>query len=76
MRVPVRVCNLSSHPVKILPNSVVCVLNVKVVDSWNPEPPQTMEVSRTTILVDLGVSINSENLTPEQLHHARQMLGS
>ncbi len=37
VRVPVRVCNLSARPVRILPRSTLCSLNeVKVVDTWNP----------------------------------------
>ena len=37
VRVPVRVCNLSTRVVQIPPKSILCTLSsVNVVDSWTP----------------------------------------
>ena len=77
-RVPVRVCNLSARVVEIPPKSLLCSLNsVSVVDSWTPDSSQKQEQNSTSSsLEDLGIKIDSENLTEDQLLRAKQVLGN
>lgn len=78
-RVPVRICNLSTESITISPKSPLCNLtDVKVMDRWSPEPSsKDTESSKTEgeWWDKLGVSINRDNLTPEQLERAYQVLG-
>ena len=78
VRVPVRVCNLSARVIEIPPKSLLCSLNsVNVVDSWTPDSSQKQDQkSSTTSLEDLGIKINSENLTEDQILRAKQVLGN
>ena len=78
VRVPVRVCNLSTRVVEIPPKSILCTLSsVNVVDSWTPDSSQKQEQKPTTkSLEDLGIKIESDNLTPDQLCRAKQVLGN
>jgi len=75
-RIPVRVCNLSAHVVEIPPKSLICALSAaKVVDSWTPDSSQVSDnESKTTSLEELGVKIDKENLTPDQLKRTRYVL--
>ena len=74
VRVPVRVCNLSAHAIEIPPRSLLCSLNeVSVVDSWTPDLSQKQETKSSTS-EDLGVQIDEENLTPDQLSRAKSVL--
>jgi hypothetical protein len=79
-RVPVRVCNITCKPIKILPNTHICSLSeVKVVDSWKPEKQSSTkpEVSSSfKNLQDLGIKVHEENLTEEQYIRAQQILGN
>ena len=78
VRVPVRVCNLSTRVVEILPKSILYTLSsVNVVDSWTPDSSQKQKQKLTTkSLEDLGNKIESDNLTPDQLCRAKQVLGN
>ena len=78
VRVPVRVCNLSARVVEIPPRSLLCSLSiVKVVDSWTPDSSVKKEQkSTTTSLEELGVKIDSENLTPDQFDQAKEVLSN
>lgn len=80
IRVPVRICNLSAHTVRIPPHSLLCSLNkVEVVDHWNPQPTdekQSATDDPDNSNTDLGWKINTESLTPEQLQRAKQVLGN
>ena len=74
VRVPVRVCNLSAHAIEIPPRSLLCSLNeVSVVDSWTPDLSQKQETKSSTS-EDLGVQIDEDNLTPDQLSRVNLFL--
>ena len=77
-RVPVRVCNLSTRVIAIPPKSILCSLSsVKIVDSWPPDSSQKKAQSTTTSsLEDIGVTIDTSNLTPGQINRAREVLGN
>ena len=77
VRVPVRVCNLYARVVEIPPKSLLCSLNsVNVVDSWTPDSSQKQDQKSTsTSIEDLGIKIEGENLTEDQLLRAKQVLG-
>ena len=74
VRVPVRVCNLSAYAVQ-LPKSLLCTLNsVNVVDSWTPDSSQKpdKESNGNVDLEQLEVSIDTENLLPDQVLRAKK----
>ena len=73
VRIPVRVCNLSAHPVHIPPRSLLCSLtSVSVVDSWTLDLSHKQESkSNVSSLEDLGVQIDTDNLSPEELGEAK-----
>ncbi|KAH3849933.1 hypothetical protein DPMN_092337 [Dreissena polymorpha] len=76
-RVPVRVCNITCKPMRILPNTTICSLSeVKVVDSWKPETVTTPTPVNKTFenLQKLGIKVHKENLTEEQYVRAQQVL--
>ena len=75
-RIPVRVCNLSAHVIEIPPKSLLCTLSsVQVVDSWAPDPSKNQESKSTSSSIEeLGVDIDTENLSPEQLSKAKNVL--
>lgn len=82
IRVPVRVCNISCKSIKILPHSNICSLSeVKVVDSWKPEsepsrinePENLQSFAR---LKELGIKLDQNNMTKDQLFRAQQILGN
>ncbi|KAL5007068.1 hypothetical protein ScPMuIL_015874, partial [Solemya velum] len=79
-RVPVRICNMSAQAIRIPPRSSLCLLNeVQVVDSWHPEPSKPSvagESTRCKSLEDMGVKINTNSLTPDQLQRAREVIGN
>ena len=75
IRVPVRVCNLSAKAIDIPPRSILCSLTtVNVVDSMTPDLSQKQGKSATTDIEDLGVQIDKENLSSDQLSRAKQVL--
>ncbi len=80
VRVPVRVCNLSAHAVRIPPRSQICALKeVDVVDTWPPQQTTTSNVNEDNThknMEELGIDINYDSLTPEQQLRAQQVLGS
>ena len=78
VRVPVRVCNLSARAIDIPPRSLLCSLNsVSVLDAWTPEPSQKSgNMSSVKTLEELGVSIDTDNLSADQLLRVRQVLGN
>ena len=48
----------------------------KVVDSWTPDSSQKKAESTTTSsLEDMGVKIDTSNLTPDQISRAKEVLG-
>ncbi|MCG7879345.1 MAG: RNase H-like domain-containing protein [Candidatus Thiodiazotropha endolucinida] len=77
VRIPVRVCNLSARAISIPPKSLLCSLNsVSVVDSWTPASSSQNSDSKLseTIIDDLGVSIDKDNLSEEQLTKVKEVL--
>ena len=75
VRVPVRVCNLSARTIEIPPRSLLCSLNsVDVVDSWTPGSSQKKQEPTSYSLTDLGVEIDPDNLTPDQINKAKDVL--
>ena len=78
VHVPVRVCNLSARAIDIPPRSLLCSLNsVSVLDAWTPEPSQKSgKMSSVKTLEELGVSIDTDNLSADQLLGVRQVLGN
>lgn len=78
VRVPVRVCNLSTKVIHIPPKSILCGLNtVDVVDSWTPDASQKQDQrSGETTLEELGLKLDENNLSSDQLQKVRQVLGS
>lgn len=62
-----RVCNISASAIKILPKTNLCrVSQVRVMDTWNPETPTTDKTKDHKPLTDLGVKVNTDNLSTEQ----------
>ena len=78
VRVPVRVCNLSARFIEIPPRSLLCSLSsVDVMDSWTPDSSQKKPEPKTSnSLNELGVKIDTDNLTPEQVSRAKEILGN
>ena len=78
VRVPVRVCNLSARFIEIPPRSLLCSLSsVDVMDSWTPDSSQKKPEPKTSNSLDeLGVKIDTDNLTPEQVSRAKEILGN
>ena len=78
VRVPVRVCNLSARLIEIPPRSLLCSLSsVNVMDSWTPDSSQKEPEPKTSNnRNELGVKIDTDNLTPEQVSRAREILGN
>ena len=73
-RIPVRVCNLSARLVQIPTRSLLCSLT-SVVDSWTPDLSHKQESkSNVSSLEDLGVQIDTDNLTIEELSEAKVIL--
>ena len=71
---------MTAKSVFITPKTPICVVNeVTVVDDITYSPfsgsvNQTSQVSKT--LDELGIKIDTSNLTPEQILRARQVLGN
>lgn len=61
--------NLSARDIDIPSRSLLCSLNsVSVRDVWTPEPSQKSgNMSRIKPLEELGVSIDTDNLSADQL---------
>ena len=79
VRVPVRVCNLSARVIEIPPRSLLCSLSsVSVVDSWTPDSSNESKsnTSSDISLEELGVSVDTDNLSAEQLLKVRQVIGN
>ena len=77
-RIPVRICNLSARVITIQPNSTICQLvEAKAVDTWAPEnETKTNESNSFSDLKDLGIKVNEDNLSAEQLQRAKEVLGN
>ena len=74
-RVPIRVCNLSARVINILPKSFLYSVNsVSIVDSWTPSSKKPEKVSTESTLEDLGISIEIDNLSADQLHKVKEVL--
>ena len=78
VRVPVRVCNLSARAIDIPPRSLLCTPNsVSVLEAWTPDPSQKSgNMSSVKTFEELGVSIDTDNLSADQLLRVRQVLGN
>ena len=78
VRVPVRVCNLSARAIEIPPKSLLCsVSNVSVIDSWTPDSSNKSDKESSNVtLEELGVSVDTDNLSADQLLKVRQVLGN
>ena len=80
-KIPVRLCNMTAKPFFIKPKSEICVVNeIKVVDdlssssaSQNVSAPSS---SSSDPIADLGIKIDTDNLSSEQILRVRQVLGS
>ena len=60
--------NLSTWVVEIPPRSLLCSINgVDVVDSWTPDSSVKKQKPKVTTLDDLGVKIETDNLTQDQI---------
>ena len=68
-RIPVRVCNLSTRVIEIPPRSLLCSIN-GVDSSVKKQEP------KVTKLEDLGVKVETNNLTQDQVSKAKDVLGS
>ena len=77
LRVLVRVCNLSIRVIEIPPKSLLCSLSsVKFFYSWSLDSSQKKaESTSISSLEDLGVKIDTSNLTPSQISRVREVLG-
>lgn len=75
-RVPVRVCNLTARPISIHPRMTVCNLqDVSVVRTIDPsEGAVNKSHNSDKSLEDLGISIPTDTLTPEQHRQACSFL--
>ena len=71
-------CSLSAPVIEIPPRSLLCSLSsVSVVDIWTPDPSKKeSDTSKDISLEELGVSIDADNLSAEQLLKVRQVLGN
>ena len=77
-RIPVKICNMTAKPISIKARSVLChVSEVKVVDTIASEIPSSNPDSKKgyALLEELGVKINSKDLTQDQLLRVQQVLG-
>ena len=71
--VTVKVCNISATSVKILPKSNICnVSQVQVVDSWKLDSATNKK--RETNLTDLGVKVNTEQLSNQEVRQVHEVL--
>ncbi|XP_052777891.1 uncharacterized protein LOC128215224 [Mya arenaria] len=76
VKVPVRLCNMTAKPVLIRPKSDICVVDeVKVVDNLASSLPPSSSSSLDPV-DDLGVKIDIDNLSPDQILRVRQVLGN
>ena len=76
-RIPVCVCNLSTQVIEIPPRSLLCSINgVDVVDSWTPDSSVKKQEPKVTKLEDLGMKVETDNLTQDQVRKAKDVLGS
>ena len=76
-KIPVKVCNMTAKPISIKPRSVVCHLSeVKVIDNLASDIPTSSQDSKGfAVLEELGVKLETDELSPEQLLRAQQVLG-
>ena len=76
VRVPVRVCKISTRVIEIPPESLLCSSSsITAVDSWTPDSSQKKAESTTTSsLEDMAVKIDTSNLTPGQISRTREVL--
>ena len=88
-KVPVKICNISAKPLRIRPISNLCQINeASVVDnlaSFHSDDCDSSSCSSASESESdscmsepeqLGLKIDKENITPEQLHRVRQVLGN
>ena len=73
-RVPVRMCNMSAHPVIIKPNYLLCRLQdidvVRRIDPFEGSLPKPHNADKS--LEDLGISIPTDVLTVDEQEKAKQ----
>ena len=78
-KIPVKVCNMTAKPIVIKPKAVICNINsVKVVDNLTSPSVtgSTKSESGSKLPNDLGIKIESSNLTEEQRSKVHQLLGN
>lgn len=76
-RVPVRVCNVSAQPVTIKPKTQLCSLKeVKVIKTMDPSCDSVPVDKSTKSFNDLGIKLPQENLSPDQINKANNLLGN
>ena len=73
-KVPVRMCNMSAHPVVIKPNSLLCHLQdidvVRRIDPFEASSPKAHNSDKS--LEDLGISIPTDDLTTDEYSKAEE----
>ena len=79
-RIPVRVCNLSAQPIKILPRSMLCSVSpVKVIDACSQESDDKISTDTKggnpdSFVETLGAKINRQNLTSTEIDRTSELL--
>jgi hypothetical protein len=77
-KIPVKMCNMSAHPVVIKPNSLLCRLqNVNVVKKINPFKGSTAKINNANkSLKNLGISVPTNILTVNKHVKANKFFSS
>lgn len=76
-KIPVRLCNISAKTVIIRPKTELCVINeAKVVDNLASSCTSPAHTTSDSFLEDLGVNIDIQSLTPDQVLRVHQVLGN
>ena len=76
-KVPVKICNITAKTITIRPKSDICSISpVKVVDSLASETVDSGVPRKESIPVDLGVNIDKDNLSANQVENVHELLSS
>ena len=80
VKVPVHICNMTAKPIHIRPKSLICHLNeVNVVDNLTSclksDGKGSQSDNLSKVADEIGVSIESDNLSPEQLLRLKTVIG-
>ena len=76
-KVPVKICNITAKTITIRPKSDICSISpVKVVDSLASETSDSdgPACRKESIPVDLGVNIDKDNLSANQVENVHELL--